>query len=133
MCGPQSGTQLLGVLGLLEEGLSGGGGAAIGHVKYPQWYNCFLLSLSLLSGSHEVGSSSTVLPPKSGSSDQGMRSPKLFPSSWDVEAGILGVQGQPQIHSEFQASLDYMRCCLKTTPKFGVDRLTQEPLPQTPR
>lgn len=48
------------------------------------------------------------------------------PGTEDVEAGILGVQGPLQLHSVFQASLDYMRCCLTSTT-FGLDLLLQDP------
>ena len=71
-----------------------------------------------------------MLPPKPGSS--GTRSLNLLPSTWDGEAAILGVQGQPQPHGVFRASLDYVRCCLKTTTKFGVDLLTQDPISDRP-
>lgn len=39
------------------------------------------------------------------------------PSTGEVEAGRSGVQDQPQPHSEFKASLAYMRPCLKTNKK----------------
>ena len=34
-----------------------------------------------------------------------------------VEAGGSGVQDQLKLHSEFEASLDYLRTCFKTTNK----------------
>ena len=35
------------------------------------------------------------------------------PSTWQVLAGRSGVQGYPQLHSEFKASLDNMNPCLR--------------------
>lgn len=37
------------------------------------------------------------------------------PRTWEKETGMFQVQGQPQQHDEFQASLGYMRLCLKNT------------------
>lgn len=34
-------------------------------------------------------------------------------STWKVEAGKANVQGCPQLHNELEASLGYMRSCLK--------------------
>ena len=41
------------------------------------------------------------------------------PSTWEMEAGGSGVQGHPWLHSEFEASLGYMRPCLKTINSTG--------------
>lgn len=37
------------------------------------------------------------------------------PSTEEVKAGISGVTGYPEIHSEFKANLGYMRLHLKIT------------------
>lgn len=36
-----------------------------------------------------------------------------YPSTQQVEAGGLGVQGYPWLSSKFEASLDYVRICLQ--------------------
>jgi hypothetical protein len=53
------------------------------------------------------------------------------PSTWEVEAGGSEVRGYPQLHSEFEASLGYIRACLKTGNKVrhggtGCDPSTEE-------
>lgn len=39
--------------------------------------------------------------------------PRIKTVFWEVEAEGSGVQGHPQLHSEFEASLGYIRSCLK--------------------
>lgn len=34
---------------------------------------------------------------------------------WETETERSGIQGCPRLHNEFEAILDYMRSCLKTT------------------
>lgn len=41
------------------------------------------------------------------------------PSTWEVDTGRADVQGQPQVHSEFEASLIYMKPCLKSTREIS--------------
>lgn len=36
-----------------------------------------------------------------------------YPSTWVVSAGRSGVQVQPELHSECEASLGYMKPCLQ--------------------
>ena len=53
------------------------------------------------------------------------------PSTWEVEAGGSEVRGHPQLHSEFEASLGYIRASLKTGNKVrhggtGCDPSTEE-------
>lgn len=38
-----------------------------------------------------------------------------MPATQELEkVGVSGVQGHPRLHSKFEASLPYMRLCLKT-------------------
>lgn len=37
------------------------------------------------------------------------------PNTWEVEVGASAVQGRPQLSIEFQASLGFVRSCLKIT------------------
>lgn len=41
------------------------------------------------------------------------------PSVWEVESGGSGVQGYPQLHGEFMASLSYMSPCQKRQYQSG--------------
>lgn len=46
------------------------------------------------------------------------------PSTQEVEVGQSGVQGHPRKHSTFEASLDYLKPCLKTTTmKFKLSKM----------
>jgi hypothetical protein len=39
----------------------------------------------------------------------GMVAQVCNPRNWEAEAGGSQVQGQPELHSEFQAKLDYIK------------------------
>jgi hypothetical protein len=51
------------------------------------------------------------------------------PSTLEVGTGGSGVQGQPQLHSKLEASLCYMRFCLKEMKKGTLSQNNEPPLP----
>lgn len=51
------------------------------------------------------------------------------PSIWEVESGGSGVQGYPQLHCEFTASLGYMSPCQRDSINSGLQEIvTKSPM-----
>lgn len=47
----------------------------------------------------------------------------IVPPTWEAEAGRSPVRDRPQLHSEFEASLSYVRASLKVRPDILAQRV----------